>query len=298
MAGNANNVRINPVNVFWQIEGLDQWDFSAATAAGLGGTYVTMYLPTGAGFYAWFDENSTDVDPAPGGGLTAIAVAYGAGALPAAIATAFQTAVDGTAGFSATVSGTVVTVKRDAVGGCTDAAENTAAAYVDLTICRRGKDFDLGLLQGDIEPTFSPSTFTVVAHQSGPTPRASLMTGFEEISLETVLLETTKSKLKELYKIYGGAFTPGGGTEIFGAGSASLGKNMLIDAARLILKPVNAVSDEDNFNLALCVPVPSSMVFSGENPQVLNVTWTGYQDDTLDSRINAVSVGDIFQTGI
>lgn len=297
MSSSVNNIRINPVNVYWQIEALEQWDFSSVTASGIGGQYVTMYLPTGAGYYAWFDENNTDVDPAPGGGLTAIEVNYAANATPSAIATAFQTAVDAVTGFTATVSGKVVTVKRDAIGEVTTPTEGTATSVV-LTICRKGKDFDLGLLEGDLEPSFAPSTFVVKAHQSGPTPRASLMTGFEELSVETVLLETVKSNLKELYKIYGGVFTPVSGTEIFGAGSASLGKNMLVEAARLVFKPVNAVNDEENFNFALCVPVPGTLSFSGENPQKLTVTWQGYQDDSIDSRINAVSIGDIFQTGI
>lgn len=298
MASSANNIKINPVNVFWKIEGSESWDFTGATAAGLGGKYVTMYLPDGTGYYAWFDENNTDTDPAPGGGLTAIPVDYAANATASAIATAFQTAVAGVTGFDATVSGLVVTVVRDAVGEVTDATIGTVTAGLVLTILRRGKDLDLGLLQGDIEPNFAPQNLSVTAHQFGATPLASLSQGFSEITCETALLETEKSKLKALYKLYGGAYTPSGGTEVFGAGTSVLGKNLLIDAARLVFKPVNAVNDTDNFNFMLAVPVPSSLVFSGENPQVLNVTWQGFIDRDFDSRINAVAIGDIFQAGI
>lgn len=296
MAGSANNIKINPVNVLWKIEAIDQWDFSNVVASTLGGQYVEMYLPTGAGYYAWFDENNTDVDPAPAG-LTAIEVDYALDASPSAIASAFAAAVDAVTGFFASASGAVVTVTRDDVGEVSDASIGTASAVI-WTLCRRGKNFDLGLLQGDIEPNFSPSNFVVQAHQYGLTPLAALSQGFEEISVETVLLETAKSKLKELYKIYGGTTTPGGGTEIFGAGTAVLGKNILVDAARLVLKPVNSVNDTENFNIALCVPVPSSMVFSGENPQVLNVTWQGFVDIDFNANINAVSIGDIFQDGL
>jgi hypothetical protein len=296
MSCTATSIKINPVNVLWKIEAQESWDFSGVTASGLGGQYVTMYLPDGTGYYAWFDENNLDTDPAPAS-LTEIEVNYAASALPSAIATAFQTAVNAVSGFTATVSGTKVTVIRDDVGEVTAATVGTASSVV-LTTCRRGKNFDLGLLQGDIEPNFSPSNFIVQAHQYGLTPLASLSQGFEEISVETALLETSKSKLKELYKIYGGSVTPGGGTEIFGAGTAVLGKNILVDAARLVLKPVNSVNDTENFNIALCIPVPSSMVFSGENPQILNVTWQGFVDIDFNNKINAVSIGDIFQAGL
>jgi hypothetical protein len=296
MSSSSNNIKINPVNVYWQIEATEKWDFSEATAAGFGGKYMKFYLPDGTGYYAWGDENNTDTDPAVAS-HTAIAIEYAAGATPTAIATAFQTAVDALAGFIATRDGTEVTVKRVDVGECTVADEGTTTD-VTLTIIRKGKDFDLGLLQGDIEPNFEAANLTITAHQYGQTPLASLSQGFSDLSVETVLLETDKAKLKELYKIYGGTVTPGSGTEIFGAGSAVLGKNMLQEAARLVLKPVNATDDTGNFNIALAIPVPSSMSFSGENPSVLNVTWQGFIDRELNSAINAVSIGDIFQTGL
>jgi hypothetical protein len=296
--GNANNIQINPVNVYWRIEAQESWDFTGATASGLGGKYVTMYLPDGTGYYAWFDENNTDTDPAPGG-LTAIPVDYAAAATASAIATAFQTAVEAVTGFTATISGLVVKTKRDAVGQCTLSTIGTVTAGLALTILRKGKDLDLGLLQGDIEPNFSPSNLSITAHQFGLTPLASLSQGFETLEVETVLLETDTAKLKELYKIYGGTLTPGGGTELFGAGTSVLGKNMLVEAARLIFKPVNSgVDDTKNFNFTLAVPVPSSIVFSGENPQTLNVSWSCFTDLEFNSNINAIAIGDIFQTGL
>ena len=83
------NIRIEPVDVYWKEFEQECWDFESATAAGLGGKYVVLYNAAGTGFYAWFDENNTDVDPAPGG-LTAIEVNYAASASASAIATAFS----------------------------------------------------------------------------------------------------------------------------------------------------------------------------------------------------------------
>jgi len=297
MASSANNIKINPVNVYWQIEASECWDFTGATAAGLGGKYVTLDLVDGTAYYIWFDENNTDTDPVVSG-RTAIPVDYAASASATAIATAFQTAVGAAVGLDATISGKVVTTKRVDIGEVTAPTIGNVTAGIALTVIRKGKDLDLGLLQGDIEPNVSPANLQITAHQFGMTPLASLSQGFETLELETVLLETDKAKLKEFYKIYGGSVTPVSGTEIFGAGTAVLGRNMLTEAARLILKPVNSVDDTNNFNFALAIPIPSSLVFSGENPEVLNVTWQGFVDRDFNSNINAVSIGDIFQTGL
>lgn len=295
MASSANNVKINPVNVYWQIEAVEQWDLSGSTASGLGGKYVLMSGVDGTDYYAWFDENSTDTDPAVAG-KTAIHVNYAASASASAIATAFASAVDAVTGFSATANGTVVTVKRDDVGEVIDATIGNTTTVV-LTICRSGKNFDLGLLQGNVEPSAGPALQEIKAHQYGVTPIATLSQGFDKIECKTVLLETDTAKLKEIYSVYGGSYTPSGGTEVFGSGGITIGRNILVDAARLVLRPVNAVDNTTDMVLMLCIPVPDSLSFSGENPQTLSITWKGFLDTSANSNVNAIAFGDVFQTG-
>lgn len=291
MSCTASSIKIDPVNVYWQIAAQDCWDFANATASGIGGKYVYLYLPDGTKYYAWFDENNTDTDPAPGGGALPIEVDYAASATASAIASAFASEVSLIAGFTAVANGTVVCVDRDDVGEVTDSTEGNAGTYVDLSICRRGKDFDLGLIDGDVGVEFDPQLLDIKAHQSGTTLRAQLLQGFS-IKVTTKLLETTTSKLKTLFKIYGGVFTPSGGTELFGAGSAKIGSNLLVEAARLILKPVNAVDDTTNVVLALAVPKPGTLTFSGENPKTLEVEWTGFQDGDINTKVNNLIFGD------
>lgn len=298
MAVSTSDISISPVNVLWKIEAQERVSFADATASDLGGKYITFYKADGTGVYVWFDENNTDTDPAPGGGLVAVPVDYAAGATAAQIASAFQTAMDAASGFDAAlVSGSTVEVmvKRTAVGEVSTFGGNSG---LTITVVRKGKNIDLGLLQGNIEPTFSPANLTITAHQYGVTPLASLAQGFEEISCETVLLETTKSKLAEFFKIYGGQETPSGGTLVVGAGSVVNGKNMLTEAARLVFKPVNAVDDTQNYNIMLAVPTPGSLTFSGEDPKTLTVTWNGFVDLEFDSKFNAVAIGDVFQAGL
>ena len=291
MAGGANNIQISPVNVLWQAKAIEQIDFAGLTGFSVKGKSFSLYLPTGVGYYVWGDD-SVVADPAEPGLTSLEYTVVGDSDTPATLAAAAQTAINAEAGFTATVFGTVVTVTRDDFGKVTDAADIDSG--VELTICRSGQDYDLGLLDGDVEFSFSPSNFIVQAHQTGVTPRAALFQGAETVEVTTNLLETQKAKLKELYSVYGGAYNPG--TEIFGVGTSKQGNNLLVDGARLKLRPVNAVDATQDTVVMLAIPIPESLVFSGENPRTLSVTWQGFVDDSYASNIvNIIAFGDVEQ---
>lgn len=294
----ANNIKINPVNVLWQIEAMEQVDFTGSTGTLLNDKAIHFFLNTGVEHYFWFNYNSGGTDPAESG--TAHAVAVASAAPTATIATDFATAVTAVTGFTAVAVGNVVTVCRvlgTGVGQVSAPLQLVAMPTAVLTRIRSGKDFNLGLLKGDINPKFSPANLTVTAHQFGKTPLASLNQGFDKIECDTKLLETDLSKLQTLYQIYGGTVA-GATTNVLGAGTAVLGKNILVEAARLIFKPVNAIDNTQNFNIALALPVPGSLMFSGENPSELDVSWMGFVDTLMNSKINAVNIGDLSQTGL
>ena len=293
----ANNIKINPVNVLWRIEAMEKFDFAGASGSAMNNETIHLFLNDGTQHYFWANYNSTGVDPAESG--TGHAVAIASGALDTAIADDFKTAIAAVSGFTAVRSGTVVTVCRTLDTGCGEVSDPTCSLTgVVMTQVRRGKDFNLGLLQGDVDPKFGPTNLTITAHQFGKTPLANFNQGFDKIELTTKLLETDLAKLKTLYKVYGGSVTGGSATDVIGAGTSVLGTNIMVDAARLIFKPVNAADNKSNFNIMLAIPVPGSLVFSGENPEVLEVTWSGFADILSASKINVVNIGDIYQTGL
>jgi hypothetical protein len=82
-------------------------DFTTCTASGLGGGWIDFYKVDGSIVRFWFNENLTDTAPPtpPGGSL--VVVNYGAAAAADAITTAFATAIDGNAEFSAAASGSL-----------------------------------------------------------------------------------------------------------------------------------------------------------------------------------------------
>lgn len=296
MGGLANDVAISPVNVLWRIEASEQIDFAGLTGADVKGNHFNISTAKDAILHYVWGDDSVEADPAPVG-RTAIAMTVTGDADTAAtLAAACASAIDGTAGYSASASGTVVTVSRDTVGLVTDTADVDMG--VAISVCRRGKDFDLGLLEGDVELSLSPANFVILAHQTGLTPRGLISQGIESLEATLTMLETNKSQLSEIYSQYGETFTPAAGTEVTGIGTSKQGNNLLVDSARLVLKPVNAVDDSQNTSLMLAAPVPDSLVFSGENPRTLSVTWQGFIDDQIDSRASAFLLGDETQAGL
>lgn len=291
----VNNVAIVPVNVYWKMEQAETLDFTGLMAAGLGGKHLLINAALDATqYYLWFDVDNGSADPAPAS-KTAIAVDIATSDTPAQVATKVAAKFNLTAGFKAEAKGAMVVVKREVAGETSVAVDVDSDVVVTLT--RRGRDMDLGLLQGDVELAASPKNFDVTTHQTGTSIVAAIHQGLE-VSCKTTMLETQKSNVKEIYKIYGGSVTPVGGKEVFGIGSAAQGKNMMVEAGRLVLKPVNVEGNDENFSIMLAIPVPDSLTFSGENPKTLSITWKGFVDQTFNSKLNTLAIGDVEQAGL
>lgn len=292
------NVSVEPMNVYWKIEEKETFDFTKVTAAGFGGKYFKIYLPTGVGYYVWGNENLTDVDPAPAG-LTSIVVSYGAAASALSIATATKTAIDAVLGFTATISGSVVTVVRDAVGECINSAIVDATEVV-LTKLQDGKDVDLGLIDGDIEVSTDPKTFELKAHQYGETILAELVQGFG-CSIGLSLMESDNVLRKSvMVGASGDSFTPVGGTEVYGLGTSKLGTNKVIDAARLILHPVSRGASDYTRDWCFWKAgvVVESITFSGTDPEKMKVTFKCYPDSSKTTAVSILAIGDHTQATI
>jgi hypothetical protein len=294
MASSVSNIRIEPCNVNWKQYEQETFDFATATAAGIGGKYVLLYSADDAvAYFAWFDENNTDTNPAVAS-KTAIEVNYAASASASAIATAFSSAVDAVSGFNCSVSGTVVTVTRTAYGECTDSSAGNAGLYCEVTKCQNGKNVDLGLLDGDIEVSMEEATFELTVHQTGATPRADLRTGVIA-NIKMSLKESDNPLRKQMFKhTAGGTYTPSGGSEVFGWGDLKQGLNTVIDAGRLILHPV-ALSNSDytrDMCFWLAYPLISGITFSGENPEMMSIEFKCYLDSTKPEQVNLFMFGD------
>lgn len=299
MSSSVANIRIEPVDVSWRDYESECWDFTNATAAGLGGKYVLIDTPTVA-YYVWFDENNTDTDPAVVG-RTAISVDYAASAAATVIATAFNAAVAAAAGLDATLdaSALVSTSVRTAFGACPDSTVGNVGALISLTKVTEGKDVYLGLLDGDVEVSFEEATLPLTAHQTGTTLLADLRQGVNA-TVSLTLKESDNAIRQTLFAGTAGGSVVGTTSTVYGWGDKKQGLSSIIDAARLILHPV-ALDDAD-MSRDMCFwkayPLISSIVFSGENPEVMAIEFKCYIDDRKASGINLFMFGDHTQTGL
>lgn len=295
MSCTANNIKIEPVDVQWQIE--EQWHITtvADVASSSNNNYFILSTPSGGLFHVWLDVNNTGVDPAPSGS-TAIEVNIAVGATAAAIATAIAAAVDAHADFHAEASGATVTITADAAGDVSDWSDGPGGNATGFTFsqCQEGGDDYLGLLDGDVEVAFEESLLEVTAHQTGVTLLADLRQG----TIATINLTLKECDLPNLKKIFskasGGSYTPSGGTELFGWGVSRQGLSTLLQSRRLIMHPV-AVDDAD-LSQDLCFwkayPLPDTLVFSGENPKTLGVSFKTYIDTGKPEAIRQFAFGD------
>lgn len=294
MGCNTNKIQIVPSNVSWEIE--EAWcvDTVADVSSSLNSTWFKFGKAnqTTYSHYVWIDVGNTGVDPAVAG-LTGVEVNISANATAAAVATAIQTAVDALSDFEAVVTDNHITIYNAAAGVASGFLDGTAATGFTFTQAASGGQLDLGLLDGDIELSLEEQLLEVTAHQTGTNLIAELRQGFScEIAL--TLKEADLEKYKEIFGAAGGTDTVSGGTEVFGWGVNKQGSNTVVQARRLILHPVaNADSDySEDFCAWKAYPMPESIVYSGENPKVLAITFKCYLDSDKPEAIQLFCMKD------
>ncbi len=294
MACTTTNIKIEPANAYWQIE--EAW--CVDTVADVAGSLQSTWFKLGKGgqttysHYVWLNLGGLGVDPAPAG-LTAIPVTGALSITAAALATAIQTAVDAHADFEATVDGNHISIYAAAVGASAGLLDGTAPTGFTFTQSADGGDLDLGLLDGDIEVSFEETLFEVTAHQTGTSKIADLRQGVSaEVSL--VLKESDIAKYNEIFQVAGDSYTPSAGTELVGWGTSKQGSNTVVQARRLILHPVRIAAG--TYTEDLCswkaYIMPESVVYSGENPKLLNVKFKMYLDSEKPAAIQLFATGD------
>lgn len=286
----VSNIRIEPVNVTWEIEQQDCVQTVADVADSLDGTYFLL----GDTHYVWMD-GPVAADPAPAG-RTGIAVAYTANDSAATIAGLIAAAVDLDANFSATASADIVEITAASTANVAPAADVDTGFTFQET--QEGGSLDLGLLQGNVEDTFEEQILDITSHQNGTTIIAALRQGVSaEITL--TMQEAIEAKLKEIFaNTGGGAFTPAS-SEVFGWGTSRQGDNVIPQCRRLNLHPVNAGADlSRDLTFWKAYPLPNSLTLSGEEAKVLEVGWRVFLDESKDSRVSLFCFGDYTQTGI
>jgi hypothetical protein len=295
MSSTVGNIKISPINATWEIEEQVCVDMKGAVAADLQDKYFNIY--DGVSTYnVIYDVDATGI-VSPGGG-TDIEVDVLTGDSVATILGNTQTAIEAATGYNGRLEDTRLFLTLDTtISVASDAADVDTGFSVDVV--SKGGFVDLGLLEGDVEPSFSEDKLPVTAHQTGTSILAELRQG-NNAEVTLVLKESSNGLYKEIFGAGGADFTPAAGTEIFGWGDSKQGANTITNARRLRFHPV-ALPDTDrseDLTFWLAYPNPDSIVFSGENFNVLNVTFVTYLDLGKPKEVRRFCFGDSSQDGI
>lgn len=287
----ALNIKNVPMNATWEIEEAYCLSTAGLTINDLKGKYFLVYNQAGEKFKGWFDDGVV-AEPTVASSFS-VPIDISAATTPALIATAIK------AGFEAgPAAGYLWTIKDSTTVRATYAATNviphvaengTAGELLELTQVQVGGSIDLGLLDGDV--TFDPSVETqdITAHQTGAIILGQNITGLGG-TVSLTLKEYLPSRYRKLYEAVGGKVAT---TTVVGMGSAMVGKNLLLFAKRLKLKPVNAVDETTTYTFWKSIPDLGSHTFSGENPTTLPLEFTAYIDDAIDTNVNVWAYGDV-----
>jgi len=293
---NVSNIKISPINASWEIEERLCVSAKNILATSLDGKYFVIHEPTES-FYVWFDLDAGSVDPAPVG-LTGIEVNVATGDSVATILAAIKAAVEAATDYTVKVSAPEAIFTY----GSTDKIASDAAdvdSGITVDVLNKGGSVDLGILDGDVEPSFSEDLLDVTGHQFGTSILAQLRQG-NNAEVTLALKESNKALYQEIFGAGGGTFTPTAGTELFGWGDNKQGANVIKNSRRLVFHPVVRPANDKSEDLTFwyAYPNPDSIVYSGENFNLLNVTFTTFLDLTKPRALRRFAFGDSSQAGI
>lgn len=280
--------------IYWGRETCREITFVDDVTSSLSGEYFDLNATDLDGneteYYVLLDAGAA-IDPMPAG-KTKITVSYTANDAAATIAAAAQLAIDAVTGFSASVSGAVVTVTNDDIGKVT--AEDQANAP-SLTFTNfEGIGGYLGRTSEGIEITMETTVGEVKSNQTSDILLDEIVQG-QTASCTAAFIELTMERFKAIIgSAVGDHYTPMGGTEVVGGGSSKISSSLKSQGGKLILHPIR-LADSDrsrDFIFWQSAPKPESLNYSGTDIQSLNATFSAYLDDSKREEINLYMIGD------
>lgn len=273
-------------------------EVGTVAAASLGGKYFTLSAPSenggvAADYYVWFDLDGASVDPAAAG--TGIEVDVTTGQDAVAVAAALQAAVEADANLRAALvvaGGTAVLIENEYFGVSGSAAD--VDTTFTLTEETSGLGGDLGRTSGGVEVTMEAQSVQITTDQTGALIQDEVFTG-SSVEVTMSLLEMTPERWEALVGgVTGDVHTPAGGTKLVGYGESRLYQSFFDLGGQLILHPTRLDASDRSKDITLwkCAPKPASINFSGEEAQVMEVTFTALADRSVEDAINLMAFGD------
>lgn len=268
-------------------------------AASLDAKYFLIDAPASHGganvkYYVWFDLDASSVDPAISG-RTGIEVNVVTGDTAVGVATKLATALNAHANFTAKVGDDTDSVLvKTYYGGPVETVTTDGDTTFTFEQIVAGLGGDLGKTSGGVEISMEAQSVQITSDQTGALVLDEVFTG-SSVEATMSLLEMTPARWKTIVgSVTGDTFTPSGGTELVGYGESRLYSSFFDLGGQLILHPTRKAANDRSYDITFwkAAPKPASVNFSGEEPQVMEVTFTALADRTVESAINLMAFGD------
>ena len=268
-------------------------------AATQDGTYFTLSAPTAPGsttltdYYVWFDLDDGSTDPAVSG-ATGIEVDIVTGDTAAQIATKLTTAVDAISLLRAAETETAAQVHIEAefIGAATALADGDTSFVIEAG--STGLGGDLGKTSGGVTVSMEVSSVQITTDQTGAIPVDEVNTG-QTISVEMSLLEMTPERWETVVgSVIGDTYLPSGGSQVVGVGTSRVYSSFFDLGGELVLHPTRFESTDRTRDITIpkCAPIPASINFSGEDPQVMEISFRALVKGDYAEAVNLMIFGD------
>jgi len=291
-----SSILLSAANVFWGTRECVEVTVNEI-ADNLDGVYFNVDAPESAGgtsqpFYVWFNLDGGSTDPAVAGRV-GIEVATVTGDSAIVVAGKLMAAVEAHPMFFSSVEGDKVVVEAKYEGKVDSPASVETSGFV-IDRNRVGIGGDLGRTQGGVEVSMETQSVQITADQTASLVIDEVFTG-STVDVTVTLLEMTPERWETIVgSVTGDTFTPAGGTQLVGYGDSRLYQSFFDLGGKLVLHPTRKAATDRSFDITLfrSVPKPSSINFSGEEPQVMEVTFSALLDNDTNSAIRLMAFGD------
>ena len=237
-----------------------------------------------------------DTDPVISGKTAIGPVARTTNDSAAVIAAAIKTAIDGdTDGFfNVSVDDDLVTIENRAPFAITAETDSGATGFT-FVAARAGTGAKLGKTsEGGSSVTTSAETFEIRSDQTGQNLLDDISIG-TTASIEMGIIELTKAQFELMIGSAAGDTVTGATSDITGYGESRLYQSMKSLGGMLVLRPIRLSGTQDYTSDVVfhsCAPLPADLNYSGNDMQVLNVSFKPYLDSGVDTKVNLIAFGD------
>jgi hypothetical protein len=292
-----NDIKLEAVSVKWGREECRKVTFVDDVAGSLDAEYWDLNTldedQVETQYVVWLD-NGASVDPS--GTKTGIQVTYADDDSASVIAGLFVTAL-AAINVNVSQSGAEVIYENKDIGAVTE-EDKTNATALTFEVLSAGIGGSLGATSSGSTLSIETQSVELRSDQSGQIILGEIYTG-STASVEMSLIEMTKARWETVIgSVTGDKFTPTAGTRLVGQGVSRLYKNLFDLGGKLILSPIRLAGTGDKTEDIIfwkSAPKPSSVSFSGQDIQGMEVAFTAYNDTSKPAEISLWSQGDYTQ---